>query len=194
MEKATAVGLTWRCAIPPTARAVDVVIVEVEFLVRVPPTCVPGPPEQVVDTQGTGHKNTVKLGFPGDLGTVTTKDSATRGTFPLLVTSDSWEVFAVKVIDVTEAVIPQTAEATDSVPIVLPPTLEASAMEGRRATPRSRTTAADAVLQAVARTRHVIGRQPLPVGDDANNLHRTWRSSVECLVAHHLHRLPSPVA
>jgi hypothetical protein len=178
MEKATAVGLTWRCAIPPTARAVDVVIVEVEFLVRVPPTCVPGPPEQVVDTQGTGHKNTVKLGFPGDLGTVTTKDSATRGTFPLLVTSDSWEVFAVKVIDVTEAVIPQTAEATDSVPIV----------------PRSRTTAAGAVLQAVARTRHVIGRQPLPVGDDANNLHRTWRSSVECLVAHHLHRLPSPVA
>jgi len=52
--------------------AVELVMVVVVFLARLPvPTCVPAPPEHLVDTQATAHWYTLKVGPPVGLETVT---------------------------------------------------------------------------------------------------------------------------
>src|SRR5665213_2913712 len=117
VETKTVAGSTCRYSTAPTARARADVMVVVELAASVPPIWVPAPPEHFLATQGTVHRNTLKVGAPiRGLEMVTMNDSATRATFPVLVTLDVWKVFEVKVIEVTEAVAPQFAEVTASVP------------------------------------------------------------------------------
>ena len=79
-----------------------------------------------------------------------------RTTDPVLVTLDVWEPAAVNVIEVTDAVAPQVAEATASIPAVVPPTPDAPAIWGSSAAPSSRTAAVAAVLHVLEQVKHFI--------------------------------------
>ena len=135
---------------------VDVIVV-VELLDNVVPTWVPASPEHRLPTQATAHWNTLNVGDPDALDTVTEYDWATSAIVPELVTVDVWKVFVVKAIEVTDAFVPQDPAVTDSVPLVMAPMPAALAIGGRSPTPSSRTAAGAAVLHARRRVNQLIG-------------------------------------
>jgi hypothetical protein len=79
---------------------------------------------------------------------VTEKDSALSAIDPVLVTVDVWSVFPVKVIEVTDGVVPHVPTVAELVPFACAPIPAALAIGGRSATPSSRTAAVAAVLTA----------------------------------------------